>query len=989
MKAHLILLLLVSLALLFEVKAQSLHENRVKPISYGPDQGMPATELHEVIQDDHGFLWISSDNGLLRFDGKRFLHFGTTKGLHSLAILHVAQDEKGKIYCTTLDNKIYFLEGDSLIAHPFNNIIESKIPENDIPNDIDILSNDKIAIGFRRSGSMILKSSTDALSYRSDSGDVVSVRITENQLNVGTWKNVYGKVGYTILIEDGSDFQQYFAPESELENKITQGLRWMDKIILSNGKTLLILDKKTGLETILFDHHINCLELFKDQLFIGFNENGYTAFENLETLRKKKGVNRLKSYSISDIIPLKEGGIILCTIHNGLIHLPNPGIQHRIAEQRIKDICSYTDQQLLMLDHESRIYTCDSLLRTEVYPAPELKGIYSLWFDQKYHQLYAAANGLYRLQNNKWKLYLDENNRVLNNVISFANGNDNRLWLGRRSGYALIDRSTGELLFKVPFEEFKQRVIAIHEDRKKRLWLGTSEGLFLKEDNRNDYQLLKSLGGIKLKGRVEAITAIKEDLLAFGVKGQGIIFLGDNGRARLYSMADGLISDLIETLTVGEHDILYVATTIGTQRLSIEQDKVRQSVHSNRDLGLLCSEAYDLVSLGDGLCILGNRGLSMIRDWPSFRGSPGLVIDSISSMGNLFPRNTLSKLERGVNKLSVGYTGIQLTEHGRMSFRYRFKNVDSTWIHTTNTALNLSELQPGEYQLQIQAGNDKKYWSNPRLIHFEVMAPWYRTLIFQIILVFILAFLLYLFINYRFKRIKEKNLNRQRIIQLERSALLAQMNPHFIFNALNSIQSYLAAHHNDKAVSYLAKFSKLIRTILNHSRESKVSLADEIQALEQYLKLEQMRFKDGFSYKIQLDSDIEEEHIFIPPLLTQPYLENAIIHGLSKKAGPGKIYISYKLENNKLIATIIDNGIGIEESKKDKFNKEDHLRKSVGMTITRERLERMDSKEKGKKVIARELKFPDGRIKGTQVDVIIKIESKKPKTNFHQDGELA
>lgn len=197
------------------------------------------------------------------------------------------------------------------------------------------------------------------------------------------------------------------------------------------------------------------------------------------------------------------------------------------------------------------------------------------------------------------------------------------------------------------------------------------------------------------------------------------------------------------------------------------------------------------------------------------------------------------------------------------------------------------------------------------------------------------------------------------------------MNPHFIFNSLNSIQSYIANNENDKANRFLAKFARLIRTMLNHSRSNKISLQEEVDALTLYMDLEKMRFKEKFDFEVILDPDVETHDIEVPPLLIQPYLENAIIHGMAQTRSQGKINLYYIQKGDYLYATVTDNGIGIEQSKK---MKKDSLHKSVGMTITQKRLEMLDEGNTDKKVHIEEIKDRKGEVLGTKVEVKIRVE---------------
>ncbi len=217
-------------------------------------------------------------------------------------------------------------------------------------------------------------------------------------------------------------------------------------------------------------------------------------------------------------------------------------------------------------------------------------------------------------------------------------------------------------------------------------------------------------------------------------------------------------------------------------------------------------------------------------------------------------------------------------------------------------------------------------------------------------------------LQYRESLISEKN-------DLERSALQAQMNPHFIFNVLNSIQSAITQNEKKHAGHLLAKFSKLIRATLNNARARKISLEEEIAYLESYLYLEKVRHKRGFDYNVTHDNDIDPYDTTIPPMLVQPYVENAIKHGL-KNVEKGVIGVNYSTEQNYLVISVTDNGHGFQ---KDTLKNKEY--NSVGMAITQRRLELLaDQKDKDKMVTVHHLKASDGRVIGTKIMIRVKIE---------------
>ncbi len=296
---------------------------------------------------------------------------------------------------------------------------------------------------------------------------------------------------------------------------------------------------------------------------------------------------------------------------------------------------------------------------------------------------------------------------------------------------------------------------------------------------------------------------------------------------------------------------------------------------------------------------------------------------------------------------------------------------DSTWTYLNAADANL-ELSAGN-ALILEVQNADGGWDRLGQVSVEIQnTKLYTQFWFVVLLALLLAFVIYLLFRFYLNKSRKEAIMDAKLAHLERTALQAQMNPHFIFNSLNSIQSYIASNENDKANRFLAKFSRLIRAMLNNARAQMITLQEEIDSLQLYMELEKMRFKDKFDFEIVVDEDIETHLIDLPPLLIQPYLENAIIHGMSQKRSQGKINLYYMLKGKYLLATVTDNGIGIEQSKKQK--KGDSLHKSVGMTITQKRLQMLDEGSKDRQVKIEEIKDRKGEVLGTKVEVKIRVE---------------
>ena len=234
--------------------------------------------------------------------------------------------------------------------------------------------------------------------------------------------------------------------------------------------------------------------------------------------------------------------------------------------------------------------------------------------------------------------------------------------------------------------------------------------------------------------------------------------------------------------------------------------------------------------------------------------------------------------------------------------------------------IKFNSLSAGNYEIQLAINHlDSKI--DLQTIRFEIEKPFWLQLLFLIGLGFVLLFSIYSLYKFQIGKIEKRNQLMLEKVRLEKNlnqsklkAIKSQMNPHFFYNALNTIQSFILSNDKKQAINYLSKFSNLTRTILEMSEKEYISVAEEVKTLGLYLDIEKARFEEDFSYQIIVDVSIDAENIKIPTLLLQPYVENAAKHGLLHKQGEKKVSIHFQKEDNQLKISIDDNGIGREKS---------------------------------------------------------------------------
>lgn len=274
---------------------------------------------------------------------------------------------------------------------------------------------------------------------------------------------------------------------------------------------------------------------------------------------------------------------------------------------------------------------------------------------------------------------------------------------------------------------------------------------------------------------------------------------------------------------------------------------------------------------------------------------------------------------------------LESNEHGYFTYQIKSIHVAPVKLNFGND-INLPGLVEGNYTLDIQGYSCDLTKSNLLTINVNISGPFWRQWWFYIVSLFAVFFIAFFYFRSKNRRIQKNYRTQKNISDLERSALQAQMNPHFIFNCLNSIQGFIMDNDKEQAMEYLGGFAKLIRANLNASTSAKISLTEEHIILKNYLKLERLRLSDSFEYDIELPQDKSADDIMIPPMLIQPFVENAVIHGMRNGIKDGWIRISFNIEGSILNVKVIDNG----DSSLSSVHIPEH--KSVGVDITRKRL---------------------------------------------------
>ena len=338
-----------------------------------------------------------------------------------------------------------------------------------------------------------------------------------------------------------------------------------------------------------------------------------------------------------------------------------------------------------------------------------------------------------------------------------------------------------------------------------------------------------------------------------------------------------------------------------------------------------------------------------------------------------FPANgTAITLNYHQNIIGFYFTAFEYTNAAKIHFRYKLNGLDKVW-HFANgntRAANYLQVPPGTYTFILQSGNSENEWNSmPASFMFEIKPPFWNSWWFILLMIGVFMGSITGIAIYRVKKIRKEEAQKaaysRELLELELKTLRSQMNPHFIFNSLNSIQKFIWENRQEDAAEYLSKFSRLMRMMLDNSMQKWIPLDQELTTLLLYVELEHRRSNNKFDYQIHVSDCLDVAAILVPPMLLQPYVENAIWHGLLSKGNRGYLYINVLQESENYLQYVIeDNGVG--RWAKQKMNTEQKTT-SYGMQLTRQRIEMTEANGQNGSVLVEDVTT------GTGTRVIINL----------------
>jgi hypothetical protein len=907
---------------------------------YDVKEGLAGSVVYHGVEDKDGFLWFATETGVSRFDGTHFRNFTMADGLPDNEIIKLFVDSKNRVWmmpfrssiCYYWKGKIYNQENDSLLKRL--SITGSVV---DILEDREgnIVITDILSIFFIMAEQQVKKVKDFAGTHMAPiamglnkAGHIsILTQLPNNDISILD----YDARG-TLIRKQAFPYRPIMLHAAYLSGRL--------QIFRERNKLIFLTDSQPTSKTTDLPASFNSISVIADSL-CSINTGNGAIFYDIQAGKISRHV--LQGRNINATFRDSEGNSWFLTSGTGIFRVGSFELNNITfldgPKMDLPVFCLTRIDSLIYAGSErSLVFTI-----TPKHLAVHAHRIEKTSFNIKITSIVEFPRGRIKLGTNNEILDMKQPDLRLRRNLSIKS-----LFVYRDSLLASIH--TGVLLLSENLAD------------KELIWWIRSTCSYVLNDviyngTLNGLYRLDSIGKmtwlgdrhVLLRSRVADMKGSKDGILWIATQGTGLVGYKD-GKV-LYSIRkkDGLSSDNCRKVFISGNDV-WVGTDKGINRIQWLHGQYKITPFTSAD-GLI-SDVINAIYVDSSQVYAGTpAGLTTFDvDKIALNSSCRLRMTGLQANNNIWAYDTTGfSLPPNNNAIRFDYIGISYRSAGDISYRYRLVGLNDNWQTTRETYLSYPSLPSGDYELQLIATNKFGVESEMVRIPFLVEKRLWEKTWFRLLVLLIVAVLVWIFVASRIRKIRRQNDEKiqinNRMTELEQMALKAQMNPHFIFNSLNSVQQYVIDKDLRGANKFITEFSRLIRLTLDISSKTKISIYEEISYLTTYLELEKTKFEDHFSYSVVLSPGLDPSEWFIPPMILQPYVENCIRHGVRyRKDKLGHIKLLFSLNGQYLICQIEDNGVG--RQKAGLYKSEMAIEyQSKGMTLTAKRIEMLNKNQ--------------------------------------------
>ncbi len=922
---------LLKLIFLLFILPTSLHAQTFTINQYTTNQGLPIDNVYAAAQDGNGFIWFATDFGLAHFDGYKFTKYFKENGISNTTVTDIVYAGGDSLifssYPNTIqsihydghintivkntgfalhkivkhNNQYYFYQRNLSVFGILENGIEKKINAEEFFKTKDILINAVVSlqergVAFCTSKGLFIKNNetikhylqNENVFYITEKKDKKIVAVYNNKIVEADTDFIIKTLPYNLPVK-------YKVLHMAAEIDGTVWFRADDKgTFRLQNNTLEDLSVRLGMQNKIVNSFFIDSE---NNTWFCTDGNGVllknrTAFVNYETFDGLINNKVLQLYKNKQKLFVGTSNGLSIKIDNKITTVQLPkytlGLNYvfKLFGTSNADVGICISNNYGFKENEKLFFQKIKFEESELEIANN-KTVFA-WEKMANDRWISYDANLVHLANKKLTAKYSMFTLGINKIYTMLQYN-NQTWIGAKGGLFTIDDfgyKKKDSIANVKID----LVYQLYVDKKNRLWICTDNGLFVKDNN--NYKKLFT-GNTQSSNFCKSITEDSDGKM-WCATWEGVYVIDENNTTN-YSTTEGLVSKICNTILYDSTtNNIYIGTDNGLSEVNVN------SFSNSKKNGIV----YISCNISDTVTVYNN-----------------------------------DKLNSDQNNLNFYFSTPFFQGNNRLQYEYKLDN--GNWNVMLTPSLYLSDLSSGKHVLYARAKkNGIIFTTSNTVFNFTIAKAFYTTWWFWLLVLLLVQYLFFNIINHYNTIAKEKKLKEKQqqveYVSLKQQAFTSLMNPHFIFNALNSVQHYVNRQDRLSANKYLSDFATLIRKNFDAAQKSFVSLEEELETIRLYLALEKMRFSDKFDYEITQTPEAQDEEWMLPSMVLQPYLENAIIHGLMPLNTKGLLKIHASVKDQALQISITDNGVGMEKSSLYKTNKK-HV--SRGMILIKERLE--------------------------------------------------
>lgn len=871
---------LTALVVLFTLSVGQLRSQEPFFFHYNTVNGLPASSIYDMAQDSLGQLWLATEDGVIVYDGYTFRELETPPEIPDNSFIKMFIGKDNKYWFISFAGDLVYTDHGVLKPYPLNDTLHS--------------------LGSTYYQSNLFVDTLDQIYFTSrQKGKVVS--ITKEKVI-----HEMDSAGYPRRV-----FTPFFINTTEVHPK---------QMVSSE-----IYNTYHGEDGIIWSR---------------LDNGGVQVEEPLYPPRIYFSDSR-----VTRILKDREFHYWIATEGNGLFYLPSIQMEifsppkpnentNVITFFMAGNDCYYsTADGKLFLAHCSngQLTGSKEILKTET-----TKFIRSILVSKE-GDLWITQSKYLRYEKNGAKN--PPRHIVLLKYYDVIQAPDYDILIASREGFFIYGGAN--LVYDSRKDRFFHHTRTILETNDGTIYLGTMEGLF--QYRNGTYTDLTKLN--HLLGKPIGVLHEWGQRIVIGTTASGIAALNPDQSVLTLSLKQGLPSLQIKDIFCDNDSVLWIGSTQGLTKATLTHSGDWKIQNITIWDGLPSTEIHKIERQGAFLWLATANGMaSFLPEKLEQRlVDPTIFIDRlvINDRDTLIPGDGILHLRPDQHTLNIHYKAVHFSGHDQLEYEYRLPGKDSSWITTHNLSVRLPDLDPGSQLFEVRAriGSDLPSDKIAR-IHFTRTPYFYETWYFFLIIALAALFIIAGIIWIVTRQIEKRTRFKSDYLWMQQKALRLQMNPHFIFNSLNSVQHFILNKEEEAAGTYLSSFAKLMRRVLENSMHNLIPLEEELETIRLYLQLENVRFEDKFDFRIMVDQELQAREVMIPPMLIQPFLENAIRHGLANKPTKGTLTLQFSRSGNMMKMSLEDDGIGMKASAEINARRQGHH--SSGMKNIEERIDMLN-----------------------------------------------